>query len=366
MIFSTSISDIWERIDKIDPIKYSSTRNYENGAVSYLSPYISRGIIQSKDIINALIEKGYKSYQFAKFEQELAWREFWQRIWQKNNLKIYSDFKHVQNPVDSWDSPAFLEDSSSGINAIDRCITSLKQDGYMHNHMRMYLSSLVCNIGRFHWKKPADWMYYYLLDGDVASNYLSWQWVAGSNASKKYIANQKNINTFFNDNQNQTILDKSYEAIEQAIYNHKYHFDDSMLVLKTKLPESTKTHGQGEKIRLYNYYNLDPTWRKDDDSIPILLLEPSVFKKHPIGENALNFMLKFNQENLNAEIFNGEFHDLIKLFSPSEIFYKEHPLNGNYKGIEDQRNWMYEDLGKYSSFFNFWKKIKKQKNEKRS
>ena len=35
-------------------------------------------------------------------------------------------------------------------------------------------------------------MYYHLLDGDWASNALSWQWVAGSNASKKYYANQAN------------------------------------------------------------------------------------------------------------------------------------------------------------------------------
>ena len=88
MNFPTSISEIWKRVEKINPEKYSYTRNFEDGAVSCLSPYISRGIINAKDILNNLIERGYKSYQFAKFEQELAWREFWQRIWQKNNNQI--------------------------------------------------------------------------------------------------------------------------------------------------------------------------------------------------------------------------------------------------------------------------------------
>ena len=50
-------------------------------------------------------------------------------------------------------------------------------------------------------------MYYHLLDGDWASNALSWQWVAGSNANKKYYANQDNINKYFNSSQKQTFLD---------------------------------------------------------------------------------------------------------------------------------------------------------------
>ena len=361
MNFPTSISEIWQRVEKINPEKYSYTRNFEDGAVSCLSPYISRGIINAKDILNNLIERGYKSYQFAKFEQELAWREFWQRIWQKNNNQIYSDFKHTQHPVSSRETPSFLSNSSSKINAIDRCISSLKQNGYMHNHMRMYLSSLVCNIGRFHWKASADWMYYFLLDGDVASNYLSWQWVAGTNSNKKYIANQENINKYFNDYQENSILDKSYEEIEQEMNEQQHQFAEMKVTLETKLPKPSKFKITGKKLRIYNYYNLDPEWRKNDDSTPILLLEPSVFKKHPIGENSMNFMLNFNNENIHANIFIGEFKDLIKETSPKQVYYKEHPLNDSYKGIEDSRGWMYDDISKYSSFFNFWKKIKKQK-----
>ena len=42
----------------------------------------------------------------------------------------------------------------------------------------------------------ANWMYFYLLDGDLASNSLSWQWICGANSNKKYIANQDNINKY--------------------------------------------------------------------------------------------------------------------------------------------------------------------------
>ncbi|MGB1315420.1 MAG: hypothetical protein ACPG4Y_05335, partial [Chitinophagales bacterium] len=57
-------------------------------------------------------------------------------------------------------------------------------------------------------------MYSHLLDGDWASNALSWQWVAGSNANKKYFANQENINNFFHSKQRNTFLDLEYAAFE--------------------------------------------------------------------------------------------------------------------------------------------------------
>ena len=45
-MFPTSYSEILQRIRNIDPIRYGKTRNYINGNVSYLSPYISRGVSQ--------------------------------------------------------------------------------------------------------------------------------------------------------------------------------------------------------------------------------------------------------------------------------------------------------------------------------
>ena len=44
-LFPTSYDLIVERINAISPIKYAKTRNFINGDVTYLSPYISRGVI---------------------------------------------------------------------------------------------------------------------------------------------------------------------------------------------------------------------------------------------------------------------------------------------------------------------------------
>ncbi|MEO5685192.1 MAG: hypothetical protein ABIQ88_21280 [Chitinophagaceae bacterium] len=88
MDFPTDYKSILARIDAIDPVKYGRTRNFIDGKLTFLSPYISRGIISSKQVKDAILAKGYKPYQIEKFLQELAWREyrqhalvaFWRRL----------------------------------------------------------------------------------------------------------------------------------------------------------------------------------------------------------------------------------------------------------------------------------------------
>ena len=93
--FPTSYQQIIERINRINPIQYSKTRNFINGAVTYLSPYISRGVISVKQLMDAVLQQGYKPYQIEKFLQELAWREYFQRVWQNTGDEIWKDRKSV-------------------------------------------------------------------------------------------------------------------------------------------------------------------------------------------------------------------------------------------------------------------------------
>lgn len=81
-LFPTSYALILERLSRVNPIKYAKTRNFINGDVTYLSAYISRGVICVQQIKDAVLQKGYKPYEIEKFLQELAWREYYQRVWQ--------------------------------------------------------------------------------------------------------------------------------------------------------------------------------------------------------------------------------------------------------------------------------------------
>jgi deoxyribodipyrimidine photo-lyase len=57
MNFPTKYNEILERIQEIDPVKYGNTRNYLNGALTYLSPYISRGVISTKMVLDSVLAK---------------------------------------------------------------------------------------------------------------------------------------------------------------------------------------------------------------------------------------------------------------------------------------------------------------------
>jgi deoxyribodipyrimidine photo-lyase len=61
-----------------------------------------------------------------------------------------------------------------------------------------------------------------------------------------------------------------------------------------------------------------------------------------------------------AMVFVGVFDELQKQAGISDIIFKEHPLNKNYKGKEEPRDWMFSVKGYYPSFFAFWKKCKKE------
>ena len=72
-------------------------------------------------------------------------------------------------------------------------------------------------------------------------------------------------------------------------------------------------------------------------------------------------MLNLAKENIpSIQIYVGEFKDLIKNHLVKEVYYKEHPTNRHYQGVEEPRDWMFEVNGYYPSFFSFWKKCKKQ------
>ncbi len=121
-------------------------------------------------------------------------------------------------------------------------------------------------------------------------------------------------------------------------------------------------------ICIYNFYNLDPLWHKDISVNRILLLEPSHFEQYPVSQKTIDFIIDFSEENLaNIQIYVGEFNDLITSynFGPASemrrnIYYKEHPLNNHYEGIQEPREWMFTVQGYYPSFFAFWKKSKKE------
>ena len=360
MSFPSEYDQILERIEGVDPVAYGRTRNFQNGAVTRLSPYISRGVISTKQVLEHVLERGYKVSSIEKFIQELAWRDYWQQIWIAKGDAINEDLLHPQPEVQNHEIPQAISAAETGIEAIDSGINELYETGYMHNHMRMYVAAVACNIGKSHWWVPAKWMYYHLLDGDWASNALSWQWVAGSNSNKKYVANQENINKYFSSSQRDTFLDVPYSVLTSMDVPEQLSITER-LELKTPLPSSPNLEIEESKPTLvYNYYNLNPKWHEAESANRVFLLEPSVFERYPVSQKAMDFVLSLSKNIDGIQVFVGEFNELKKQTGASPVFFKEHPLNTNYKGTEEPRDWMFSVTGYHRSFFAFWKKCQKE------
>lgn len=357
--FSTDLSSIKQRMASVDPLAYGKTRNFLTGAVTRLSPYISRGVISLSQVKTEIL-RNYSFHQAEKLLQELAWREYYQRVWQAKEDLIFTDLKQEQTEVDHHQMPEAIYNAATGIVAIDKAIVTLYETGYMHNHLRMYTAMLSCNIARAHWAIPSQWMYYHLLDGDLASNTLSWQWVAGSFSSKKYVANQENINRYTGSNQSGTFLSVGYEAFEnmQAPDVLKPQYP---LSLSTGLPVTDQLIRKGDKLFVYNSYQLDPEWHAGEEGTRVLLLEPSHFEKYPVSERVLQLIIDLAKKNIpEIQLFTGSFHELVQSSPSFSIYYKEHPLTKHYSGIQEERSWMFPEVtGYYPSFFSYWKKCEK-------
>jgi deoxyribodipyrimidine photo-lyase len=219
------------RLAALDPAHYGATRNHLDGAVSRLSPYIRHGVLTLAEVRDAVFARlrqqeappaALQGELFAgaacvgstggdawspaqrrageKLIAELGWRDYWQRLWQRLGDGIWDDREPLKTGhcADAYapELPADLAAASTGLACIDAFAAELIGTGWLHNHARMWLAAYVVHWRRVRWQAGARWFLQHLLDGDPASNNLSWQWVASSFSHKPYIFNRANLERF--------------------------------------------------------------------------------------------------------------------------------------------------------------------------
>ncbi len=182
-----------QRLSAIDIATYGKTRNHLHGHVTRLSPYLTHGFTS----IPALFDRLPALRLADKLAFEFGWREFFHHVWSREGDAILSDLRPALPGVRYVRQlPDDLREGRTGIATIDLAVRELYRTGYLHNHARMWLASYVIHLRKVHWRAGADWMYAHLLDGDLASNHLSWQWVAATFSSKPYLFNAENVARF--------------------------------------------------------------------------------------------------------------------------------------------------------------------------
>ena len=207
------------RIARVQPAAYARTRNRLDGAVTGLSPYLTHGLVTLREVLAGVQQRSPLPVQH-KLVFELGWREFFRHAWAQQGDRILQSLHAGPKPDAAYahELPADIREARTGVPVVDEAVRTLYATGTLHNHARMWLASYVVHLRHVHWRAGADWLVAHLLDGDLASNHLSWQWVAGTGSHKPYLFNAENVARHAPSawHSEGTVIDRSYEALDEA------------------------------------------------------------------------------------------------------------------------------------------------------
>jgi len=180
---------------------YAAERNYVRPGhdnVSRISPWVQKRLLLESEIV-AAARAQWSFPAVEKFVQEVYWRTYW-KGWLEQRPAAWTRWvEAVPRLRDSLSAEqrSTLEAAfagRTGIAGFDDWARDLVATGYLHNHARMWFASIWIFTLKLPWELGAAFFYEHLLDGDVASNTLSWRWVAGlQTPGKTYVARADNI-----------------------------------------------------------------------------------------------------------------------------------------------------------------------------
>lgn len=168
---------------------YATTRNRPDlDGTSRLSPYLHHGALSPKQVWDAASSWAdeHDAHDDADpFLQELVWREFsyhmlyhYPNTPSENYRDKFDDFRWQDNAawLDRW------QRGQTGYPIVDAGMRQLYETGWMHNRVRMIVASFLTKDLLIGWWHGARWFWDTLVDGNLASNTMGWQWSAGSGA----------------------------------------------------------------------------------------------------------------------------------------------------------------------------------------
>lgn len=213
------------RIAAIDAEAYARTRNALDGAVTGLSPWITHGIVTPAEVLAGAIAAHAAAGRRTpiglqhRLVMELGWREYFRHVWHHRGDAILRSLHEGVLPGAAYADavPDDVRQARTGVPVIDRAVRELHASGHLHNHARLWLASYLVHLRKVHWRAGADWLWPRLLDGDLASNHLSWQWVAATGSRKPYLFNAENIARHAPPEWHSpgSVLDTDYDSLER-------------------------------------------------------------------------------------------------------------------------------------------------------
>ena len=307
--------------------RYENSRNFDFGPqnqkiVSCLSPYITHRVLLEYDIIKEVISTNTPKNS-EKFVQEILWRIYW-RGWLETHSEVWTDFVdettslYHQENYNQHENYNCAVNGETEIDFFNSWVKELKNENYLHNHTRMWFASIWIFTLELPWQLGAAFFLKHLLDGDSASNTLSWRWVAGlQTKGKNYIAKKWNIEKY------------SYIAVKKTRLNESAQplFDNKTYPFK--LPKyKTNTYNKNENLLIFDneLNNSNPKINFSHYKQIYLLVLDNGKRQIELDDKILRFkkslQLDFQERLENSKIINHLFlEDICKCTDEIDVLY---------------------------------------------
>ncbi len=176
--------DRLKEFSKSDLLTYDRGRDFPaQDATSRLSPHLRLGTLSPRTVLAVANHAGQGQKGAAIFENELIWRDFYRQI-----LWHYPHVAETAFKAECADLPwennerlftAWCE-GRTGFPIIDAGMRQLNTTGWMHNRVRMIVSSFLTKDLLVTWQWGERYFMQKLIDADLASNNGGWQWSAST------------------------------------------------------------------------------------------------------------------------------------------------------------------------------------------
>lgn len=362
-----------QRLSAIDAVAYGRSRNHLDGSVTRLSPYLRHGCLSLQEAINT-IQQDFGA-QGIKLIAELSYRDYFRQVWYRFGDAIQQPLEPSKVIPGENSLPEFIGQGFTGLVCMDEIARALQQEGYVHNHARMWFAAYVLHWLKVDWRQAADWFEQHLLDGDLASNHLSWQWIASSFSHKPYYFNKENIIKFGGQRWCQQCrvrcpFDASYEALEQQLFT-------TTSGAKTTPPNAVTRAAPPQQVDDLSQATKADTlvWLHDEMLSPehpllttkgamAFVFDPALYGQWPLKR--LQFMADCLSEIPQAEIWIGSTNEVLASLSQEQIITQETPNTTIKAAVKDARLAWIKEPSLYNISFSdhelmrfsrYWKKV---------
>ena len=349
-------------------LDYAKKRNFDYGYsdnqhVSRLSKYVSHRIVSEYDLIRSVLSQ-HQYPKVEKFIQEIFWRIYW-KGWLETRPAVWADFIELPTNYRSVELAAALT-ADTGINCFDNWVKELRETNYLHNHARMWFASIWIFTLELPWQLGARFFLEYLMDGDAASNTLSWRWVAGlQTKGKQYKASSQNIETYTEGRFTESLINetpklevkyKDYPITRGIPAANAQQHHDALLMFENDL----------------NYYGREDLYRgyKNIYVVSLPNHERNIKLSRPVMEYKEDLVTQFCNNFKNATILSSNIESTIRSINTFDIVYPFVGENLTFlESLRSKTSIKYDCLFRHADhismqycqkgFFNFKKNIPK-------